>query len=94
MGSGPSRPPSTAETEGRVELKGPGIKVKALAPNSQLYQWSSDVKTRGQQGSDPVWRHSAARFLSGRAGGHGGRWAGGSTASVAGLISRYLHERR
>lgn len=52
MGSGPSRPPSTAETEGRVELKGPGIKVKALAPNSQLYQWSSDVKTGGQQGSD------------------------------------------
>lgn len=50
-------------------------------------------KREGSKGAI-VWRHSAARFLSGRAGGHGGRRAGDSTASVAGLIAQYLHERR
>lgn len=89
MGSGSSKSQSKARTEERIELKGPRIKFESFAPNSQIYQWSSDVKIGGQLGSNSsqVWRHSAVLFFQGSVG-----WATtgsqtGSTASVAGLIT-------
>lgn len=67
MGRGPSRAQSKAGTEERAEFKGPGVKFEALAPSSQIYQWSLDVKTGGHPGSNSsqVWRRRADRFLQG-----------------------------
>lgn len=50
MGNGPSKPQSQAGTEERIELKVLELRLEALAPNPQIYQWSSDVKTGRQLG--------------------------------------------
>ena len=76
MGNGPSNHIARQGQRKRLELKSPVIILEALALKSQIHQWSSDVKTGGQPGSNSsqVERHSAAHFPRG-------------SASVAGLIT-------
>ena len=88
MGNGPSKPQSQAGTEERIELTVLELRLEALAPNPQIDQWSSDVKTGRQLGRIHLrCGDSAARFLQGSVGRVRAGSQTGSTASVAWLIT-------